>query len=66
MENKTHNEKFVLKSEPLVSGMQLLCEILSLMKDYFEGSVSYVEQGILYRMPNGQQFYITAREPQSE
>lgn len=64
MENKTFNEKIVAQNEPPVTGKQLLTEMLPLLRDYFVGDISFGEQGILYRLPNGQRFYITALEVQ--
>lgn len=66
MKHKTFNGDFVAENEPPVTGVQLLCEILPLLQDFFIGEFAFGEQGIHYRMPNGQHFYITAREAQSE
>lgn len=66
MKNKALNEKIVAKNELPVTAQQVLTEILPLLRDYFVGDFSYGGQGILYRLPNGQRFYIAAREVQIE
>ena len=48
------------KGEPSVTGKALLEEILPLMEDYFVGEISLKGNGLVYRMPNGQRFVITA------
>lgn len=66
MKNKQSKiDEMIAANEAPVTGSELLCEMLPLFHDYFVGEFACDEQGILYRMPNGQQFYITAREVQS-
>lgn len=41
--------------------VQLLSEIIPLMKDYFVGDILFDDNQIAYTMPNGQTFLISAR-----
>ena len=50
------------KGEPPITARDLLLEILPLLKEYFVGEFSMEECGIVYRLPNGQSFCITAKE----
>lgn len=50
----------IAKNEPPVQAETLLEEILPLMEEYFVGEVSLVGKELVYRMPNGQSFKITA------
>ena len=49
------------KAEPPIRGSELLMEILPLMEDYFVGNLALEQNAIVYRMPNGQRFRITAK-----
>ena len=51
----------LLKNEPPIKAESLLCEILPLMEEYFIGNLSFEGRAILYRLPNGQKFKITAQ-----
>ena len=60
---KELDEEFELaKREPPVAANDLLLEILPLMQDYFVGEVTIDRGTILYRLPNGQKFRITAKQ----
>lgn len=64
MKNKTETpaEEVDAINEAPVSACELLDEIGPLLIDYFLGSFLRVENGITYRLPNGQKFIITAKE----
>ena len=49
-----------LKNEKTISGKQLLEELLPLLKDYFVGEICLDGQSIIYLMPNGTKFILTA------
>ena len=51
----------IAKAEPPIAGKQLMQELLPLMQDYFVGDMRLERGGIVYRMPNGQRFLITAQ-----
>ncbi len=55
------NEELKAKGETAVSPKGLLEEIAPLLRDYFIGEITLCGDGILYRLPNGQKFIITAR-----
>ena len=48
-------------NESKVEAEQLLKEILPLIEECFEGEITCDSGAIIYSMPNGQKFYITAR-----
>ena len=50
------------KGEAPIKGRDLLLEILPLIQDYFVGEAGLEKDCLVYRMPNGQKFSITARE----
>ena len=57
------NEEIELaKNEPPIKESDLLLEILPLMQEYFVGDIKSDGKSILYRMPNGQSFLITAKQ----
>lgn len=51
----------LLKEEPHVKAESLLEEILPFLKEYFIGEISFDGKAVFYRLPNGQQFKITAQ-----
>ena len=50
------------KKEPPIRAGDLLLEILPLMEEYFVGAVTFDRNRILYEMPNGQKFLLTAQQ----
>ena len=52
--------KEIERTEPPIQNVELIEEILPLVKEYFIGDVSFDGQSILYRLPNGQKFKIIA------
>ena len=54
-------EEQLAKNELPIETQQLLSEIVPLIEDYFYGKVSLDGQRIVYEMPNGQTFFITAK-----
>lgn len=48
------------KNEPPISYKQLLAEIAPLLTDNFVGRIIFNGKAIIYTMPNGQTFEITA------
>lgn len=57
---KTDDE--LAKEEPPIKASSLLEELMPFLKEYFIGELSFDGQAILYRLPNGQKFKITAQE----
>lgn len=55
------DERALAKNEPPIQAKDLLQEILPLMQDYFVGDITLEANGILYRLPNGQNFLISAK-----
>ena len=51
-----------LVTEPSVSAQDLLAELIPLLSDYFEGTLSLEQEGITYFLPNGQKFILSAQE----
>lgn len=56
------DEMELAKKEPPIEGTDLLLEILPLLQEYFVGEITLEERGIVYRLPNGQSFLITAKQ----
>ena len=56
------DEVELAKREPPIKEKDLLVEILPLMQDYFVGEIKLDRQAIVYRLPNGQTFCITAHQ----
>lgn len=48
-------------NENKIGAEQLLKEIQPLIEECFIGEISYENEAIIYSMPNGQKFYITAK-----
>lgn len=48
-------------NEPPVKAEELMEEIFPLLQDYFIGEISLDGDGIVYKLPNGQIFRITAK-----
>lgn len=59
-EKLTNDE--IAKNEPPVTANSLLEEIKPLFSDYFKGKINSDGDGIIYELPNGQRFLITAKE----
>lgn len=51
-----------MNNETTVTAKDLLEEIKPLLKDYFVGEISSADDGITYRLPNGQSFLIKVEE----
>ena len=56
------DEVELAKREPPIKEKDLLVEILPLMQEYFVGEIKLDRQAIVYRLPNGQIFCITAHQ----
>lgn len=52
----------ILEENDSISPCDLLFEILPLLKDYFEGQLSFDGEKIFYILPNGRKFMISAAE----
>lgn len=52
----------IAKDEPSIEASSLLVELLPCMEEFFIGDISFDGQAIVYRMPNGQSFRITAHK----
>ena len=50
------------KTEAPITQAELLQEIFPLMQEYFVGQMKCDRNSILYRLPNGQCFRITAKQ----
>ncbi len=48
------------RNEPPITAGELLGEIAPLIEEYFLGDVRYDGKEIVYRLPNGQKFYLSA------
>lgn len=57
---KTDDE--LARKEAPIEAESLLCELLPLMEEYFIGEISLEGNALLYRLPNGQKFRITAQK----
>ena len=55
------DEELAKKEPPIASG-DLLLEIAPLMEEYFIGEIKLDKESIVYEMPNGQKFRITAKQ----
>lgn len=64
MENVTicDEELELARREPLIASSDLILEIAPLMQEYFVGEIKFDGEVIVYRMPNGQKFCITAKQ----
>ncbi len=58
-EPQTLTEELV-KREPPITANALLEEIKPILDDYFIGEICFQNNGIAYRLPNGQTFCIKA------
>ena len=56
------DEMELAREEQPIEGKDLLLEILPLLQEYFVGEITLEERGIVYRLPNGQSFVITAKQ----
>ena len=52
----------ILEEKDSISPCELLFELLPLLKDYFEGQMSFDGEKISYILPNGRKFIISAAE----
>lgn len=50
------------RDESPITGAQLMAEIAPLVKEYFIGEVVSSDGSVLYTLPNGQKFRLTAKE----
>lgn len=50
------------KSEKAIGEAELLQEIFPLLQEYFVGNMKLGQKSILYHLPNGQSFRITAKQ----
>lgn len=55
------DERVLARDEAPIQARDLLQEILPLMQDYFVGDITLEKDGILYRLPNGQNFLISVK-----
>lgn len=55
------NNEIAENEEPITAN-DLLEEIKPLLKDYFAGEIFLIDNSILYKLPNGQNFLIKAEE----
>ena len=64
MKNLTvcREETELAKAEPPIAASDLLMEVLPLMQEYFIGEIRFEKASIVYRLPNGQNFRITAQQ----
>jgi len=60
-QTKRFTEEEILKNEKPVEAGELLEEIKPLLEDYFIGDVSCNGEGIVYTLPNGQKFILSAK-----
>lgn len=60
MKNQSYDQ--IETQEPKIQAKELMEEIFPLAEEYFVGETSFDGQGIVYRLPNGQRFRITASE----
>lgn len=50
------------RDESPITGAQLMAEIAPLVEEYFIGKVVSSDGSVLYTLPNGQKFRLTAKE----
>jgi len=50
------------ESESKISATNLIEEIEPILDDYFHGCIKRSGEGLIYQLPNGQKFVITAVE----
>ena len=61
MENLQLNNEIIAQKEKPIMAEQLLCEIVPLIEEYFVGHIVFDGKNIVYQLPNGQVFCISAK-----
>ncbi|MDE6302797.1 MAG: hypothetical protein K2M36_04345 [Clostridia bacterium] len=61
MENMLQNFEMLARKEKPINAEQLLYEIVPLIEEYFIGGISLKGNDIVYQLPNGQVFCISAK-----
>lgn len=59
-EEKRTRDGSIAEKEPPITASRLLEEILPLLEEYFIGEIGSGDNCIIYSLPNGQKFKITA------
>lgn len=63
MKNELRNtDELNAKKEPPITGGELLAEIKPLLDEYFLGEAVQEGEYLIYRMPNGQTWRLSAEE----